>query len=137
MKTKRRIFNAILANMHMLDAKEYLLERYNAISTMQLSEKQLDELIDYLRGLDVEKTNNQTDIIKTWRSKCLRVMSNIIDTKDWNNVNKFMMDKRICGKHLYELKTVEELQNLHKKLNKIKDIYKAKDAIIRRKAALN
>lgn len=137
MTAKRKIFHALLANMHMLDAKEHLLERYDATSTMDLTELQLDELIEYLRQLNTTKTTNQADIIKHWRSKCLRVMSGIIDTSDWNKVNNFMMDKRIAGVHLYEINTVEDLQKLHKKLNKIKDIYKAKDAVVKYKAALN
>lgn len=135
-QAKRRYFHALLASLHMQQAKELLLESYGASSTTELTDNQLDELIAYLKTLDTEKTHSKEDLLKHWRHKCLRVMSKIIDTSDWERVNTFMLDKRIAGKHLYEL-TIEELTNLHKKLNRIKDIYEQKDAIIKYKASLN
>lgn len=133
---KRRLFHVLLASLHMMQAKEHLLEAYNVSSTLDLSEQQLDELIAYLKGLQTGKPENVSEDVKTWRHKCLRVMSDIINTQDWQAVNKFMMDKRIAGKHLYEL-NLDELKKLQHKLFNIRDIYKKKDDIIKYKAALN
>jgi len=120
----------------MQEAKEHLLDAWGVSSTLELTDKQLDEIIQHLKELQAEKQVSKTDQIKHWRHKCLRVMSKIIDTSDWNRVNAFMMDKRVSGKHLYE-HSIEELQALHRKLNQIKDIYARKDAIIKYKAANN
>jgi len=135
-QAKRKYFHALLASLHMQQAKEHLLEAWGVSSTLELTETQLDEIIQHLKGIQAEKEVSKSDLIKHWRHKCLRVMGKIIDTSDWNRVNAFMMDKRVSGKHLYE-HSIEELQNLHRKLNQIKDIYARRDAIIKYKAALN
>jgi hypothetical protein len=48
-----------------------------------------------------------------------------VDTQDWNAVNAFMLDKRIAGKHLYEL-SIPELTSLQRKLHAVAENIKLK-----------
>ena len=100
----------------MKHAKEDLLQGYGAESSLELSDRQLDELIDYLRDI----INRKDDGISKGRRKhmhqCLRIMADIgINTQDWNQVNKFMLNKHVCGRHLYQL-NLQELINFKRKL---------------------
>jgi len=125
-KQKRRKFNALLAVAHMMEAKKWMLAYYGVDSTTELSEKQLDELIAKAQDL-VNKSKEEQDFkMRKWRHRCLRMMAACgVDTQDWNAVNAFMMDPRICGRHLYEL-NVPELMTLHRKLHNVRDRKAAK-----------
>jgi len=122
MKAKRRRFHALLHVTLMADVKESILESYGVTSTMDMSEDDLDVIIAWLEDLLVKKKQEAPKDIRELRHKCLRMMSECgIDTKDWNAVNRFMMNPRIAGKHLYEIESVSELQNLHRKLHNVRD----------------
>lgn len=56
---------------------------------------------------------------KAARSRCLLLMQKLgIDTSDWQRVNAFCQDRRICGKPFRYL-VVEELAGLERKLRSI------------------
>lgn len=121
LKQKRKMLHALLAKNMMLQAKPYMLESYGATSTLDLTESALDELISRVLRILKGKDDDPNKDIRTLRYKCLRIMAEIgIDTKDWENVNNFMMNPHVCGRMLYEL-AEEELQGFCMKLYAIRD----------------
>lgn len=120
----------------MLKAKQHILSNYGVESTMDLSELELDDAIERLQIIESQKKNTADYEVRKWRHKCLRAMSRFIDTQDWGNVNSFMLNKRVAGKHLYEL-SAEELQVLHRKINKIGDVFQSRERMINRQAFMN
>ena len=131
---KRQLLHMLLVKNHLLHAKEHVLSVYGADRIRELSEPELDECIERIGRIAEGKANDNE--IKHWRHLCLRAMSKFINTQDWNNVNSFMMNKRIAGKHLYECST-EELKALHRKINKVAEIVIARDKIMRKQAMNN
>ena len=118
-KKKRKVFNALLAVGQMMDAKAHILDGYGVSSTLDLTDKQLDELIDRIRSIIDRKKTVVPKEMREWRHKCLRMMTKCsVNTNDWNSVNAFMEDKKICGRHLYEL-NLQELVILHRKLHNV------------------
>ncbi len=135
---KIRAFHGLLAKTKMLHVKQAMLEGQGVDSTKDLTVQQLDDLINYLLDLVVEKNKDASKEVRQWRSKVLRVMARCnIDTNDWKAVNAFMLNPRVSGKHLYEFKEVSELKALHRKLNKIADNVEKKQAELLRLARLN
>lgn len=121
LKQKRRAFHALLAKNMMLEAKGYMLESYGVHSSLELGESALDELISRLRRILGEKETDINKNVRQLRHKCLRIMSEIgINTQDWEQVNKFMLNPRVAGKHLYALDE-NGLRALRLKLYAIRD----------------
>lgn len=121
LKQKRRVFHALLAKNMMLEAKGYMLESYGVHSSLELGENALDELISRLRRILGEKEADTDKTVRELRHKCLRIMSEIgVDTKDWECVNKFMLNPRVAGVHLYDLGE-DGLRALRLKLYAIRD----------------
>lgn len=131
---KRQLLHMLLVKNHLLHAKEHVLSVYGTDRIRELSEPELDECIERIGRIAEGKANDSE--IKHWRHLCLRAMSKFINTQDWNNVNSFMMNKRIAGKHMYEC-SLDELKNLYRKINKIAEIMKSRDAQMKRQALLN
>ncbi len=125
---KRQLLHMLLVKNHLLHAKEHVLSVYGTDSIRDLSETELDECIERIGRIAAGKANDNE--IKHWRHLCLRAMSKFINTQDWNNVNSFMMNKRVSGKHLYEC-SLEELKVLHKKINRISEIIATRDKRLR------
>jgi hypothetical protein len=121
----------------MTDAKPHILGGMGVQSTLQLSEKQLDDVIKRVEDLVNRKQTDADRHTREWRHKCLRMVQACgIDTRDWNNVNAFLLDKRIAGKHLYEM-DIQELIVLHKKLHNVRDNFAKKDLEEKRLTTLN
>jgi hypothetical protein len=136
-KQKRRKFNALLAVGQMMNAKEHILSGYGVESTMDLSDVQLDDVIRRVEDLLNKKSQEADKLTREWRHKCLRLIKECgIDTNNWSAVNAFMLNPRICGKHLYELNT-DELQVLHRKLHNVRDNKLKKQQDIQRLATQN
>lgn len=118
-KKKRKLFHALLAKNKLLSAKEHILYGEGVESVTELSEKQLDSLIEWAGEILNQKQEDASKEIRSWRHKCLRMMRECgIETQDWNNVNAFLLDKRVAGKHLYKM-SIDELKKLHRKLHNI------------------
>ncbi len=118
-KRKRQRFNILLRTGHMTNAKEYILGSYNVNSTTELTEKQLDDAILRVQRIIDEKFEPKDLQMRELRHKCLRMVAACgVDTQDWKAVNAFMLDKRIAGKHLYEL-SIPELNSLQRKLHAV------------------
>jgi hypothetical protein len=125
---KRQLLHMLLVKNHLFHAKEHVLSVYGTDRIRELSEPELDECIERIGRIAEGKANDNE--IKHWRHLCLRAMSKFINTQDWNNVNSFMMNKRVAGKHLYEC-SLEELKVLHKKINRISEILAKRDKRLR------
>ncbi len=137
-KQKIRAFHGLLAKTKMMHAKEFILNGQDVDSTKDLTDEQLDFLIDYLLGLLSAQKKDADKEIRRWRSKVLRVMTKCnVDTNDWNAVNAFMLQPRVAGKHLYKFKEIDELKKLHRKLNKIAENMDKKRAELQRLAMYN
>jgi hypothetical protein len=113
---KRQHLHMLLVHNHMIAAKEHVLAAYGVERMRDLSEQQLDELMQRIANIAEQKQNENE--IKHWRHLCLKAMSSFIDTNDWNRVNAFMLSKRVAGKHMYEC-SVDELKILHRKIKNI------------------
>ncbi len=131
-KQKRQRFNALLAAGMMMPAKKDILSGYGVESTKELTEIQLDDVIRRVTAIINQRKVDTDRTTREWRHKCLRMVKECgVDTQDWNGVNAFLMDKRICGKHLYEL-TIDELMTLHRKLHNVRDNKLAKQHEVKR-----
>ncbi len=120
LKQKRKLLHVLLIKTKQISSKQYILEGQGVESTTDLTETQLDALIDWAGNIYDSQQALADKEIRQWRHKCLRMINQCgIDTQEWSKVNAFMLDKRICGKNLYELKTVKELQVLHRKLHNV------------------
>jgi hypothetical protein len=88
-------------------------------STKDLTNEEAQYLCGYLNGQFAGRLEVQTRDLRRRRSACLRRMQQLgLDTTDWNRVNAFCQDPRICGKPFYRLKE-EELNALIAKLEAI------------------
>lgn len=117
---KRVLVHKLLWKLGALENKADFLKEYGAASTTDLSDDEIDHLIMRLQQSVECKFNNDNEI-RLWRSNALTLINKLgiyVTNNDWSNVNKFMLDKRICGKLLYEL-NVNELKNLCKKLRSV------------------
>ncbi|MGQ1889157.1 hypothetical protein ACT29H_01820 [Thermophagus sp. OGC60D27] len=119
-KRKRQLLHALLFKLGALPNKKDILSSYGVTSTTELTEQQLDDLIERLK-IAINKRYNTTRTIRQWRSNVLVMLNKCgvyADNNDWERVNKFLLDKRIAGKMLYEM-NIEELKTLYRKLASI------------------
>lgn len=96
------------------------LQEYGKSSTTELTDDEIDDLIARLQKSVANKFDS-TDELRQWRSNALTLINKCgkyVTNNDWDEVNRFMLDKRICGKLLYEL-DVMELKKLCVKLRSI------------------
>jgi hypothetical protein len=135
-KNKRQHLYFLLKNNNLLQAKEHILAGYGVEHISDLSEALLDEAIARIIDIAIAKEAIASREVRMWRHKILRKMSEFMNTTDWSNVNTFMLDKRVAGKHLYEC-NVSELKVLLRKISKISEVIKERDNKLARTALLN
>lgn len=88
-------------------------------STKHLTLEEAQYLCGYLNGQNGKKLDEHTSDLRRHRSACLVRMQRMgMDTTDWDRVNAFCQDKRICGKPFYRL-SMDELSQLIVKLEAI------------------
>lgn len=122
MKDKRRIAHALMHKLGALPNKKDVISAYNVESTTELTDDQLDNLITRLKSA-LDKRHQPSAEVRQWRSNVMVMLNKCgvyADQGDWSRVNKFLLDKRIAGKLLYEL-NVDEMKQLYRKLKKIAD----------------
>lgn len=115
---KRVLFHKLLYKIGALECKNSILLQYGVVSTTELTEKQLDEII---KNLGASLSQDNDTVMRKWRSTALALMNKCgvyVTNNDWSHVNRFMANPRICGKQLKEC-TLDDLQNLCKKLRAI------------------
>jgi len=121
-QAKIRQFHAILAKKGLLDLKHDIIAEYGVKSSKDLTEMQLDELINKLQTVSV------TQELRDARSKVLNLLNKLGITGSkqdgWEKVNNYLLQPRISGKKLYEM-TSKELNDTSLRLRSI--IYKQKD----------
>lgn len=123
-----RVFHALLSKIGIMDSKGDILSAYGVSSTRDLNETQLAEVCARLRDVEDGK-DNATKEQRTWRSNVLAMLNKLgiyATNNDWTAVNKFLLDKRIAGKLMYEM-DVMELKELHRKLHAMVPKKEAKD----------
>lgn len=125
-----RKLHAMLSELGIAQSKRDLLSSYGVDSTRHLSDSELMHIVERVESMKLRKLNPDTRL-RQLRSQVLTLLNhmNIYATNnDWNNVNAFLLDKRIAGKLLYEL-TVNELEKLIPKLRSIAAKYKEKQEL--------
>lgn len=123
MKSKIRTFNAMLTKLGIQHEKEHILSGYGVASTLELQERQLDELIERLGKMQDAKTQAPLSLRRK-RSTVLDLLTqlgvyNPESATRWRRVNEYLMQPRIAGKLMYEMNE-EELEALARKLRAIK-----------------
>jgi hypothetical protein len=114
---KLQQLHLLLLKLGAVDCKGDLLSDYNVTSSRDLTDRDLDELLKRVHA-GAENRYSENPAIKAWRSNVLVHLTKygIYSTNaDWPKVNRFLMDKRVAGKLLYEM-SVPEMQTLFKKL---------------------
>lgn len=97
-------------------------------------------LQDLKKRVDVHKA--EAKFAKERRTKMLRsailtrIQKHGVDTSNWENVNSFLEQPRICGKRLYEM-SCDEMQDLIPKLESILKKDKDREKEITRQSQLN
>ena len=100
------------------DVKESLVSQYTNGRTVHLHEMHAREYTALCKGL--ESMLGYGDQRKRKRSICLHLMQELgIDTRDWQRINDFCLNARICGKPFGHL-SMAELDALAIKLRAIK-----------------
>ena len=119
-QAKIRQFHAILAKKGIMDLKHDILAEYGVISTKDLKETQLDELINRMQTVQVSQE------LRDARSIVLDMLNKIGITGSkitgWDKVNEYLLQPRIAGKQLYEMNS-DELKACSLRLRSI--IYKS------------
>jgi len=119
-----RRFYAIVRNLGLEEQKEMLVKQYTGGRTSHLHRMKTAEynaLCDALEAQDSRNTIKQklNRQLKQKRSAVLHQMQKMgIDTSDWENVNRFCREPRICGKE-FRLIEDDELDQLLVKLRAI------------------
>lgn len=116
-----KYFHALLGELGIRDRKADILSGYGVESTAELTDGQLQGLINTLedekRRRTAEREAREADIVRRRRSRILRLLTDIGvyyvepgEPKEacWRRVNRFLSSPRIAGKVLYEM-NVEEL----------------------------
>lgn len=122
-----RKMHALLREMGIDSAKPHILSGYGVDHTSQLSDEDLLNLVDRLEQMKVNRSGTPDREIRHWRSVLMTLLNRygVYGTADdWNHVNRFLLDKRVSGKLLYEM----NLNELKACCVRVRAILKAKQA---------
>jgi len=137
---KIKLFHTLLHATGTMPNKRDMVGSYNVESTTELTEVQLDELNDRLFKLKKVKYSETSAEIRELRSQVMVQLNRCgvyQDQNDWEAVNRFLLDKRVAGKLMYEM-NIGELRKTAKKLRLIADKKIARDkAAIKDNVSLN
>lgn len=151
LKQKRQYFHQLLIQLGEARYKEVIVEvKFGVESTTELTEKQIDELINDAKSRlhnnnrnQPRKPQDEQRLLKMWRNKCLLVLNErgiVATPKDWTAVNQELAKKQfqwiltdaqverglINHKGLYAFQTLDGLKKLFKQLCSIRDNEQAK-----------
>lgn len=114
-----RRFWALLRDMPGAD-KDEIVWQFTGGRTTHLHLMTEDEYRRMLRMMDGIVAGERRELLRKWRSVCLKLMQEIgVDTADWNRVNAFTQNARIAGRAFGEI-SAAELKALAVKLRMIK-----------------
>jgi hypothetical protein len=117
-KFMRQRLHVELLNAGLDKQKKAFLDGYFGVeSSMELTESQLQFAIEKVK--EISKKRYQTSpAIRAGRSEVLQWLQRLEiydNNANWDRVNAFLMDPRICGAFLYEL-DADQLKQLRNKL---------------------
>jgi hypothetical protein len=111
-KQKNSLFHQLLAKAGIREHKEAVLEGYNVASVTDLTDDQIDGVLNRLSNMPELKKNDATPAVRRGRSNVIMAVEeyyniNIKSAESWTQLNNLMMDKRIMGKMLWEMSEAE------------------------------
>jgi len=104
--------HALLRNLRIESAKPHILAGYGVDHTSELTDKDLDHLVKRLEQTRANRMNYEDQDMKHWRSILMNLLNRYgvyATADDWSHVNRFLLDKRVSGKLLFEM-SLKELQ---------------------------
>ncbi len=113
-----------------------IIERFDVTSTADLTEQQLDEL---LHEFSAKYQQEPTAEVRRMRSEVMTLLTRYGTYRtddDWVRVNRFLLDKRIAGKLLFQL-SIPEMQALKRKLHKLIADKERKENEVKRQIMMN
>jgi len=126
----------ILAGLGIIESRQIILERFGLESMTQLSDGQIEQLIDHFGNGPKRQVGDDT---RKLRSDVMSIITRIgvyQTNKDWKKVNAFLLDKKIAGALLFELDN-DQLSTLARKLRSIEGKYAKKREDIMRQQLMN
>ena len=123
--------HALLREVGIENSKADLLEGYGVHHTTELTDHDLQHLVERLQEMKAEKLTWEGAERKKWRSNLMSLLNKYgvyVTNNDWSAVNHLLLDERVCGKIMYELSTEElmkvciKLRSMLRKREEIQDI---------------
>jgi hypothetical protein len=138
-KEKRKLTQNLMAvwvSLGIADMRRQIIAKYGVESTTQLTEQQLDML---LHEFSAKYQQEPTAEVRRQRSEVMTLLTRYgtySSADDWARVNRFLIDKRIAGKLLFQM-SVEEMQVLKRKLHKLIADKERKENEVKRQIMMN
>lgn len=120
---KLRRINTLMSACRLIPNRADILSLWCVQCYDEMTGEELIELQAFMEAAHRAKTTPASDGIRRLRSQVLAHMTKIglyASPNDWERVNRFLLQRRICGKLLYMLDEVE-LKALVRKLRSIGD----------------
>ena len=120
---KVRRLNTLMSACRLIPNREDILALWDARSYDELTDDEIVALQAYMEFAHRAKTTPASDAIRRLRSQVLAHLTKLgmyALPEDWTKVNRFLLQRRICGRLLYML-DAQELQALVRKLRAIGD----------------
>lgn len=120
---KVRRINTLMSACRLIPNREDILALWDARTYDELLDEEIVAVQAFMELAHRTKTTPAPDAIRRLRSQALAHLTKIglyASPEDWTKVNRFLLQRRICGRLLYML-NAEELQALVRKLRAIGD----------------
>lgn len=120
---KIRRINTLMSACRLIPNREDILALWDARTYDELTDEEIIQLQGFMELAHRTKTTPAPDNIRRLRPQVLAHMTKIgmyASPEDWQKVNRFLLQKRICGQLLYML-DAGQLQALVRKLRAIGD----------------
>lgn len=107
-----RKMHVLLEHLGIEHSKQYLLEGYGVGHANELSDIDLEDIVNRLTSMLDAHAGRSAPELRRWRSILLSLLNKYgvyATNKDWSNVNRFLLNKKISGKLLYEM-DIPEIQ---------------------------
>lgn len=109
---KVRRINTLMSACRLIPNREDILALWDARSYDELTDDEIVALQAYMEFAHRAKTTPASDAIRRLRSQVLAHLTKLgmyALPEDWTKVNRFLLQRRICGRLLYML-DAQELQ---------------------------
>lgn len=120
---KIRRINTLMSACRLIPNRADILALWNAARYDDLTDEEIVALQAYMELAHRTKTTPAPDDIRRLRSQVLAHLTKLglyASPEDWPKVNRFLLQKRICGRLLYML-DASALQALVRKLRAIRE----------------